>query len=118
MATDFLVIEESLKKNERPLYDPRNIIGLHRLTDVKYTVSRHSVSVLIQLCKHKHLFLIVCIKLDSNKILIYVYLNMKQFMDKKSVFYVGLKLCITFNINKSNFNNLFTSTKHNIRLLD
>jgi len=71
------------------------------------------LSVLIDLYKHKHLIPIFDhdIKLGLNKILIYAY-QIALVFGQKSTFYIGLHLCVSFNINMNDFKNLPTFKKY------
>jgi hypothetical protein len=51
------------------------------------------------------------IKLGLNKILIYAY-QISLVFGQKSTFYIGLHLCVSFNININNFKNLPTFKKY------
>lgn len=53
------------------------------------------------------LLLIMCIKIFKQNININL-LNYAKVYGQKSVFFIDLKLCISFNINKSNFNNILS----------
>jgi len=78
----------------------------------------HNFSVLIQLYKHKHLIPIFDNEHKTRfKHNIYIRLpNCVKVYGQKSVFYIymGLKLCLTFNMN--NFSNLIIFKKYIKRL--
>jgi len=79
-----------------------------KVLNVKNLKFIHNFSVLIQLYKHKDLIPIFDHDHKTRfKHNINIRLpNFVKVYGQKSVFYMGLKLCLTFNINLNNFSNV------------